>query len=67
MTERLEKRLVKLQILVTDSELANIDDWRFVNRSDNRSTAVRELMAIGLEMTKSRAEDVQAIIARLRK
>ena len=51
MTDRIEKRLVKLQILVTDSELASIDDWRFVNRSDNRSSAVRELMAIGLEMT----------------
>lgn len=67
MTDRIEKRLVKLQILVTDSELASIDDWRFVNRSDNRSSAVRELMAIGLEMTKTRAEEVQAVIARLRK
>lgn len=67
MTERIEKRLVKLQILVTDSELAAIDDWRFVNRSDNRSSAVRELMAIGLDMTKTKPEEVQSVIARLRK
>lgn len=43
-----EKRLTKLQILVTPSELEAIDNWRFENRADNRSSAIRELIALGL-------------------
>ena len=67
MTNRPEKRLVKLQILVTDSELASLDDWRFANRAENRSSAVRELMAIGLELTAGHADEIRDFLATLRK
>lgn len=64
---RPEKRLVKLQILVTDTELANLDDWRFENRAENRSSAVRELMAIGLELSGSHADEIRDFLNELRK
>lgn len=62
-----EKRLSKLQILVTDSELADIDDWRFDNRADNRSSAVRELIALGLAMTEMDGEAAAERLRHLRK
>ena len=61
-----EKRLSKLQILVTDSELKDIDDWRFDNRADNRSSAVRELIALGLRFSREHAEEAREEIERLR-
>jgi hypothetical protein len=67
MTGRPEKRLVKLQILVTDSELAKIDDWRFGNRAENRSSAVRELIALGLKFSEYHSEDSEELIGDLRK
>ena len=48
-----EKRVEKLQIMVADSELAMIDDWRFENRAASRSAAIRSLIYLGLELTKS--------------
>ena len=59
-----EKRLSKLQILVTDTELQNIDDWRFGNRAENRSSAVRELIALGLSLA---AEQPEAAAEKLKK
>lgn len=61
-----EKRLSKLQILVTDSELGDIDDWRFDRRADNRSSAVRELIALGLLYTAKHEDEVAEEIERLR-
>ena len=61
-----EKRLSKLQILVTDTELTNIDDWRFDNRADNRSSAVRELIALGLLYSERHADDASEELVRLR-
>ncbi|GGY51848.1 hypothetical protein [Parvularcula lutaonensis] len=61
-----EKRLSKLQILVTDSELQNIDDWRFDNRAENRSSAVRELIALGLTLTAERPDEAQQKLKALR-
>ncbi|NNU17259.1 hypothetical protein HK107_13085 [Parvularcula sp. ZS-1/3] len=61
-----EKRLSKLQILVTDSELQNIDDWRFDNRAENRSSAVRELIALGLSLTQERPEEAEEKLKTLR-
>ncbi len=43
-----EKRLERLQIMVTDDELAAVDDWRFQLRMPSRSAAVRELLRRGL-------------------
>jgi hypothetical protein len=62
-----EKRLSKLQILVTDTELQNIDDWRFDNRAENRSSAVRELIALGLMMTKDRPDEAEERLKLLRR
>ncbi len=61
-----EKRLSKLQILVTDTELQNIDDWRFNHRAENRSSAVRELIALGLSLTESDPEASEAKLKELR-
>lgn len=48
-----EKRVEKLQIMVADSELAMIDDWRFENRAASRSAAIRSLIFLGLELSKA--------------
>ena len=62
-----EKRLTKLQILVTDSELESIDDWRFDNRAENRSSAVRELIALGLKYCAEHKDESQELVVELRK
>jgi len=36
-------RVERLQIMLTDEELAAIDDWRFERRMPTRAAAVREL------------------------
>jgi len=61
-----EKRLSKLQILVTDTELQNIDDWRFTNRAESRSSAVRELIALGLSLSAEEPAKAEAALKRLR-
>lgn len=38
----------RLQIMLTDSELKVIDDWRFSKRMPTRAAAVRELLRRGL-------------------
>jgi metal-responsive CopG/Arc/MetJ family transcriptional regulator len=45
----MEKRVVKLQIMLNDRELEAIDDWRFENRAASRSSAVRALIFESLE------------------
>ncbi|MEM7740131.1 MAG: hypothetical protein AAF225_04965 [Pseudomonadota bacterium] len=61
-----EKRLSKLQILVTDTELQNIDDWRFANRAENRSSAIRELIALGLSLALEEPDAANEKLKRLR-
>ncbi|MEM9286078.1 MAG: hypothetical protein AAGA39_09355 [Pseudomonadota bacterium] len=61
-----EKRLSKLQILVTDTELQNIDDWRFDNRAENRSSAVRELIALGLSLALEKPDEAAERLKKLR-
>ena len=61
-----EKRVEKLQIMVADSELALIDNWRFENRHPNRSAAVRALIFLGMEFAKSRPDDAAAVLKSLR-
>jgi hypothetical protein len=41
-------RVERLQIMLTDDELAAIDDWRFVRRMPSRASAIRELLKRGL-------------------
>ena len=39
----------RLQIMLTEEELAAVDDWRFAKRMPSRASAVRELLKRGLE------------------
>jgi hypothetical protein len=41
-------RAERLQIMLTDDELAAIDDWRFDRRMPSRASAIRELLKRGL-------------------
>ena len=38
----------RLQIMLTDDELAALDDWRFAKRMPSRASAVRELLKRGM-------------------
>ena len=38
----------RLQIMLTEDELAALDDWRFVRRMPSRASAIRELLKRGL-------------------
>jgi hypothetical protein len=38
----------RLQIMLSDEELAAIDDWRFQKRMPSRASAIRELLNRGL-------------------
>jgi hypothetical protein len=38
----------RLQIMLTEEELAAVDDWRFERRMPSRAAAVRELLKRGL-------------------
>ena len=38
----------RLQIMLTESELSALDDWRFSRRMPSRAAAVRELLKRGL-------------------
>jgi hypothetical protein len=38
----------RLQIMLTEEELAALDDWRFQRRMPSRAAAVRELLKRGL-------------------
>lgn len=51
----------RLQIMLTEEELAALDDWRFARRMPSRAAAVRELLRRGLT-----AEGVQLADARMR-
>jgi len=42
------QREERLQIMLTDEELAALDDWRFAMRMPSRAAAIRELLRRGL-------------------
>lgn len=42
------ERLVRLQIMLDNTELEAIENWRFKTRMPSRAAAVRELMRRGL-------------------
>lgn len=42
------QRAERLQIMLTDEELAALDDWRFARRMPSRAAAIRELLRRGL-------------------
>ena len=41
-------RAERLQIMLTEDELAAVDDWRFDRRMPSRASAIRELLKRGL-------------------
>jgi len=41
-------RIERLQIMLTEGELAAIDDWRFERQMPSRAAAIRELLQRGL-------------------
>ena len=45
-----EGRLERLQIMLTEEELAAVDDWRFSRRMPSRAASVRELLKRGLSV-----------------
>ena len=38
----------RLQVMLTQAELATLDDWRFSRRMPSRAAAIRELLKLGL-------------------
>ena len=48
MTPKALQRTERLEVFVSDEELAAIDEFRFENRMPNRTAAVRELLRRGL-------------------
>lgn len=43
-----QNRGERLQIMLTEHELAALDDWRFARRMPSRAAAVRDLLRRGL-------------------
>ena len=41
-------RAERLQIMLTEDELAAVDEWRFTRRMPTRASAIRELLKRGL-------------------
>ncbi|TCD16087.1 hypothetical protein [Oricola cellulosilytica] len=41
-------RETRLQIMLDESELSAIDDWRFAHRMPSRAAAIRQLLRLGL-------------------
>ena len=43
-------RETRIQIMLSDEELAAIDDWRFQQRMPSRAAAIRQLLNVGLHI-----------------
>ena len=48
-----QKRLIRLQVMLSSDEMALLDDWRFLNRMPSSAEAVRTLLRLGLNSQKS--------------
>jgi metal-responsive CopG/Arc/MetJ family transcriptional regulator len=46
-------RDVKFQMMLSPTEVEEIDEYRWKNRVDSRAEAIRQLVAKGLDKTKS--------------
>jgi hypothetical protein len=46
-----EPRAVRLPLMVAQSELKAIDEWRYSNRIPSRAEAIRRLIEFGLKAT----------------
>jgi hypothetical protein len=56
----------RLQIMLTQDELAALDDWRFSRRMPSRAAAVRELLKRGLEAEGIEAEGIELADGKMR-
>jgi hypothetical protein len=45
----------RLPLLLTETELKDIDEWRFANKIASRNEAVRILIKLGLDATRPKA------------
>lgn len=45
-------RETRLQIMLTEQELAAIDNWRFQQRMPSRAAAIRQLLNVGLRINQ---------------
>ena len=50
-------RETRLQIMLDDTELAAIDDYRFANRMPSRAAAVRQLLRLGMKAVGVKPRD----------
>ena len=55
---RSQKRSERLQVMLLESELKVIDEWRFDNRIPTRAAAIRELLRQGLVASGYQPEQV---------
>ena len=55
-----EPRENRVHMMLSNSEMEAIDDWRFANRIATRSDAIRRLCHIGLTFDEHRAEFIEA-------
>ncbi len=49
-------RETRLQIMLEESELAAIDEWRFKHHMPSRAAAIRHLLRLGLSVAQERAD-----------
>jgi hypothetical protein len=54
MTESPEPKDKRIALVMTASELKALDDWRFAQRIASRGEALRQLVALGLELAAER-------------
>ncbi len=47
-------RETRLQIMLSEEELAAIDDWRFRHRMPSRAAAIRNLLNVALKVHKEK-------------
>jgi hypothetical protein len=62
MTDSVEIRDKRLNLVVSFSELKAIDDWCFAQRIHSRSDAIRRLIVLGLEA--SQRQDGEKTVSR---
>ncbi len=50
--ENEEQLTVRINLLLTPSEAEAIEDWRFANRAQSKSDAIRQLIKLGLQVKR---------------
>lgn len=66
MTEEAENKTERVQLLMTPSEVASIDDWGFQNRIRTRAEAIRRLCQMGVIFDREIKPAVEMVVAHIR-